>query len=812
MNHRGKEVVTHQRKKRMTVFLTIVLFIVAASNVIAEEPVAHAAERFYATLDAQNFVNTNLLNATPLSSRNTNPGDLPFDLVNASMLWYDIQVTHQDVPINPANSIFQDTESAAYLGLDLLPPNTTTPFDCFCLISSQDIEGDVTFTQPNQTVTFTLNPFTGRAATLDAITIILYLIGDVGGVPFAGLLGPNAVKIILDFASIPTFTYAVNELLASFESLPNIGAATSHSLNFLRDLYGLLNSRVDFEKLATALDKLLGGNEIDISFLGPITQALDGLSSWVGKATALYHLATFLTDEALTMGQLLTTGANPTVTLKSVGVGPTNGSTPTITGYGTPSPGNNTKDNSQIFSSSPSLIVQPDQRFNMSFTYKNTGTSTWTDAAGYALGCDTYYHHESNCMGGSSIGLGGQNVAPGQQYTFNLTLTAPSSPGTYTTWWDMTHNGSIFGNNNSSVQVTVQQQQQEVDNSQWIANSSPVTVQPGQQFSIYFTYKNDGTTTWSDGGGYALSCDTFYHSNSNCMGGSPIGFGRGNVSPGQQFTFNLTLIAPSSSGTYYTYWDMTHNGSIFGNNNSYVQVNVQSSPPPVDNSRWISNSPTQNVIPGQQFTIQFTYENDGTTTWTDGGGYALNCDMYYHGNNNNCMGGGPVGLNGQSIAPGQQYTFTLNLTAPSSTGTYYTWWDMTHNGSIFGNNNSYVQVNVQAPVDNSQWVSNSPSQNVQPGQQFTIQFTYENDGTTIWTDGGGYALNCDMYYHGNNNDCMGGGPVGLNGQTVAPGQQYKFTLTLTAPSASGTYYTWWDMTHNGSIFGNNNSYVVVNVQ
>jgi hypothetical protein len=489
-------------------------------------------------------------------------------------------------------------------------------------------------------------------------------------------------------------------------------------------------------------------------------------------------------------------------------------------------------DGSQWIANSPNVVVEPGMPFSANFIFENSGTTTWSDSSGYALRCDTFYHHDSNCMGGNSVGFNGQKVPPGQQYNFTVALVAPSSTGTYTTWWDMTHNGGIFGNNNVAIQVTVQGSSPTpnptstptnptptptnpptpVDNSQWISNSPPQNVQPGQQFTVQFTYKNNGNTTWSDGNGYALSCDTFYHSNSNCMGSSSVGFGGGNVAPGQQFTFNVTLIAPSSSGTYYTYWDMTHNGGIFGNNNSYVQVNVQLPPPQVDNSQWISNSPTQNVLPGQQFTIQFTYKNDGTTTWSDGGGYALSCDMYYHGNNNNCMGSGSIGLNGQSIQPGQQYTFTLNLTAPSSTGTYYTWWDMTHNGGIFGNNNSYVQVNVQAPVDNSQWVSNSSPQNVQPGQQFTIQFTYENDGTTTWSDGGGYALSCDMYYHGNNNNCMGGGPVGLSGRSIGSGQQITFTFALTAPSTPGTYYTWWDMTHNGGIFGNNNSYVIVYVQ
>ncbi len=368
------------------------------------------------------------------------------------------------------------------------------------------------------------------------------------------------------------------------------------------------------------------------------------------------------------------------------------------------------------------------------------------------------------------------------------------------------------------------------DGSQWISNSSPVTVSPGEQFSVQFTFQNTGqNTTWSDSAGYALQCDMYYHPNNNdCMGEQSVGFGGQSVSPGQQFTFSFNLTAPSSPGTYQTWWDMQHNGSIFGDNNVYVQVTVQgsnsnptpsptptptsTSVPSSDGSQWISNSPPVIVNPGQQFSIQFTFQNTGqNTTWSDSAGYALGCDTYYHSSNNNCMGENSAHFNGQSIAPGQSYTFNLSLTAPSALGTYQTWWDMEHNGIIFGDNNAYVQITVASPGDNSKWVANAPYLTVNPGQQFTIYFTYLNDGTTTWSDAGGYKLGCDTFYHKESN-CMGGNPVGFGGQSVGTGQQFTFTFTLTAPTSPGVYTTWWDMQHNGGIFGNNNSYIQVTVQ
>ncbi len=53
------------------------------------------------------------------------------------------------------------------------------------------------------------------------------------------------------------------------------------------------------------------------------------------------------------------------------------------------------------------------------------------------LDCDQHYMPTSNCMAGTAQGLNGAQIAPGEQATFYLSLTAPMKPGTYQTAWDM---------------------------------------------------------------------------------------------------------------------------------------------------------------------------------------------------------------------------------------------------------------------------------------------------------------------------------------------------------------------------------------
>lgn len=109
------------------------------------------------------------------------------------------------------------------------------------------------------------------------------------------------------------------------------------------------------------------------------------------------------------------------------------------------------------------------------------------------------------------------------------------------------------------------------------------------------------------------------------------------------------------------------------------------------------------------------------------------------------------------------------------------------------------------PIDGAVAIAESANQTVQPNQQFSISFTERNTGTTTWSDTAGYQLACLLY-------CVEPSSVGVGGNTVAPCQQWKFAITLTAPTSTGTYVTVWAMKHNGIQFGDGPAFVVVSVK
>lgn len=114
------------------------------------------------------------------------------------------------------------------------------------------------------------------------------------------------------------------------------------------------------------------------------------------------------------------------------------------TGKITPQPG----DSATLVATSKSPTVRPNERFTISFTVINNGSTIWSDAGKYRLTCT------ANCMGGEDVGFGGQKAVPGQTWQFIIHLTAPGLTGTYPTTRILEHNKIQFGPS-MSIPITI---------------------------------------------------------------------------------------------------------------------------------------------------------------------------------------------------------------------------------------------------------------------------------------------------------------------------------------------------------------------
>lgn len=234
------------------------------------------------------------------------------------------------------------------------------------------------------------------------------------------------------------------------------------------------------------------------------------------------------------------------------------------------------------------------------------------------------------------------------------------------------------------------------NDSQFIAQDVPTTMVVGQARSVAITMRNTGTTTWTPGGGYKLGTQS-PQDNTRWTGSTRIYLSAGDsVAPGQQKTFTFPITAPATPGTYNFQWRMVHEGvEWFGAFSTNVAIQVTASP--VDDAQFVSQSVPTTLSAGETRPVSVTLRNSGSSTWTQGDNYKLGSK---NPQDNTLWNDGRVLLSAtESIAPGQQKTFTFNITAPSTPGTYNFQWGMLREYiAWFGQNTPNVAINVSQTV------------------------------------------------------------------------------------------------------------------
>ncbi len=139
--------------------------------------------------------------------------------------------------------------------------------------------------------------------------------------------------------------------------------------------------------------------------------------------------------------------------------------------------------------------LKPGETRRVSVTMRNTGTSTWTRAGSYKLGTQNPQDNR-RWAGVTRIYLApGENIRPGQNKTFSFGITAPTTPGTYDFQWRMVHEGvEWFGAYTSNVRITVEAPPKPTNRTQFVNQSVPTSLQPGETRTVSVTMRNTGSS------------------------------------------------------------------------------------------------------------------------------------------------------------------------------------------------------------------------------------------------------------------------------------------------------------------------------
>lgn len=224
------------------------------------------------------------------------------------------------------------------------------------------------------------------------------------------------------------------------------------------------------------------------------------------------------------------------------------------------------------------------------------------------------------------------------------------------------------------------------------------------------------------------------------------------------------------------------------------------------------------VIAGEQYEVQFTIENAGTTAWDPVG--ASCSPSSYRLRSENSTDNTTWGYSRRELPSpvdaGQTAVVPVLVTAPTTPGTYDFQWRMIKEcDTAFGDLSPNVEVAVRAadPPRDGTFLSQSVPTRMVVGESYPVSFTVKNVGTEAWAPVG---VACGAYRlrSSNSTDNTTWGPNRFElPATVAPGQTAVVHGVVTAPTTAGNYNFQWELIREcDAPFGDPSPNVVVSVQ
>ncbi|HTG14382.1 MAG TPA: NBR1-Ig-like domain-containing protein [Blastocatellia bacterium] len=341
----------------------------------------------------------------------------------------------------------------------------------------------------------------------------------------------------------------------------------------------------------------------------------------------------------------------------------------------------------------------------------------------------------------------------------------------------------------------------------FVSQTVPTTLTPGQAFNATMSWVNVGTLDWDGGTGLRLISQN--PQNNTTWGGNTVLLSSYFVAQGQQLNVTFQAVAPTTPGNYNFQWTVAANASTpFGQQSTNLVIQVGSGGGGgTNNAAFVSQSVPSSLTVNQSASVSVTFNNTGSTTWA-AGSYLLT--------SLNPQGNGTWGLTqvqlASAVAPGANRTFTFNITAPSSAGTYNFQWGMIQSGvGLFGSPSTNVAVNVTGggggAGNQAQFVSQTVPGAWVAGQTYSVIVRMKNTGTTSWIPSS-HKLGSQ---NPANNMTWGRNRATIT-KNVTPGSTAIFTFTVTVPIAAGTYNFQWQMIQEGvAFFGDKSSNISVTV-
>jgi methionine-rich copper-binding protein CopC len=226
----------------------------------------------------------------------------------------------------------------------------------------------------------------------------------------------------------------------------------------------------------------------------------------------------------------------------------------------------------------------------------------------------------------------------------------------------------------------------------------------GSSFTKTWRIRNNGNAAWQAGyrivhvGGTAMTDRT----------SQPVPA----IQPGQEADVSVTLVAPSTPGTYVSDWRFQDDRSNFFGTNVFTRIISEAAAPSpatgFSNSQYVADItiPDDTVMePGQSFTKTWRLRNNGSRNW--GAGFTA---AFLSGTALTPTTSHPA----PSAAANSDVNLSIPMTAPNEAGTYTSEWVLKDDqGNVFGTN-FYTRIVVKKKLGIRPQVTLQTGMNINP--------------------------------------------------------------------------------------------------
>lgn len=373
-----------------------------------------------------------------------------------------------------------------------------------------------------------------------------------------------------------------------------------------------------------------------------------------------------------------------------------------------------------IVSDTIPTIMKAGKTYPVSITVRNDGSELWSEASFYRLGA---YGDNDPFANGRQYFDYTPFIAPGQSFTFNFQMRAPNTVGTYTTDWQMVQDTVTWFGGILSKQVSVVDTPPEYL-ATILSDTIPSNMETGKSYPVTVTVRNDGNNSWTEALWYRLGAVNDY---------DPLAPGRifiannQSIATGQTYSFQYTIVAPTTPGNYITNRRMVRDAVTWFGTTLTKTVSVIQTPPRA--ATIISDTIPTAMEVGKSYNVSITVRNDGANPWNEVNSYRLGDigekDVFV-------ADGRQFILNNQTVSIEQYYTFYFTMTAPANQGMYTTDWQMLQEHVSWFGGSLVKYISVIDPKKSNKYLYDS-SGRLQTTKLFTghrVEYEYDPNGNT----------------------------------------------------------------------------------